>query len=58
MYLRDTTIIQNQHLNALQTALQELMDLIAALLEDVIVLCSMTDGSDDPDMHKYGDNID
>jgi hypothetical protein len=31
MYLKDMTIIQNQLLNALQAALQEVMDLIAVL---------------------------
>jgi hypothetical protein len=39
-------------------ALQEVMDLIAALPEDVIALCSMMDGSDNPDMHKYRDKMD
>jgi hypothetical protein len=58
MYLRVTAIIQNQHLDALQAALQEVMDLITAFPEDVIALCSMMDGSDDPDMHEYGDNTD
>jgi hypothetical protein len=58
MHLRDTTVIQNQHLNTLQAALQEVMHLITALPEEVIALCSMMDGSDDPDMHKYGDEVD
>jgi hypothetical protein len=31
MYLRDTAIIQHQHVHALLTALQEVMELIAAL---------------------------
>jgi hypothetical protein len=53
-----TTIIQNQPLNTLQAALQEVMDLITALPEEVIALCSMTDRSDDPYMHKYGDKMD
>jgi hypothetical protein len=50
MYLRDATIIQNQHLDTLQTASQEVLDLIKALPEDFIALYSMMDGSDDPDM--------
>ncbi len=53
--LRNTTIIQNQHLDALQAASQKVMDLIAALPEGVnIALCSIMDASDNPDMHKYG----
>jgi hypothetical protein len=35
MYLRDTAIIQHQHVDALLLALQEAMDLIAALPKDV-----------------------
>jgi hypothetical protein len=42
MYLRDTAIIQHQHVNALLAALQEVMDLIAALPKDVIALSTMT----------------
>jgi hypothetical protein len=57
MYLRDTTIIQYQHIDALQAASQEVMDFIAALPKDVIALCSMADGSDNPDIHKNGDNM-
>ena len=58
MYLRDTAITQNQHIDALHTASQEVMDLITALPEDIIALCSMLDGSDDPYMHEYGDDMD
>jgi hypothetical protein len=36
MYLRDTTQIQHQHLDALQAALQEVMDIIVALPKNVI----------------------
>jgi hypothetical protein len=57
MYLRDTTKIQSQHLDTLQAVSQEVMDLIAALLDKVIAMCTMTDGSDDLDMHKYADEI-
>jgi hypothetical protein len=36
MYLRDTAIIQHQHVDALLAALQEVMDLIADLPKDVL----------------------
>jgi hypothetical protein len=52
MYLRDTAIIQHQHVDALLPAMQEVMDLIAALPKDVIALSTMMEGTDDPDMHK------
>jgi hypothetical protein len=58
MYLRDTAIIQHQHVDALLVALQEVMALIAALPEDVIALSTMTEGTDDPDMHEYADEMD
>ncbi len=53
MYLRDTAIIQHQHV-----ASQEVMDLIAALPKDVITLSTMTEGMNDPDMHEYADEMD
>jgi hypothetical protein len=58
MYLRDTAIIQNQHVDALLAALQEVMDLISALPTGVITLSTMTEGMDDPNMHKYADEMD
>jgi hypothetical protein len=58
MYLRDTAIIQHQHVGALLAALQEVMDLIAALPTDIIALSTMTEGMDNPDMHKYADEMD
>ncbi len=58
MYLRDTVIIQHQHVNALLADSQEVMDLIATLPEDVIALFTMTQGTDDPDMHEYADEMD
>ncbi len=58
MYLRDTAIIQHQHVDALLAALQEVMDLIAALPKDVIALSTMTEGMDNPDMHEYADEMD
>ncbi len=58
MYLRDTAIIQHQHDDALLADLQEVMDLIAALPKDGIALSTMTEGTDDPYMHKYTDKMD
>ena len=58
MYLRDKPIIQHQHVDALLAALQEVMDLIAALPKDVIALSTMMEGMNDPDMHEYADEID
>jgi hypothetical protein len=58
MYLRDTAIIQYQHVDALLAALQEVMDLIAAFPTNVIALSTMTEGMDDLDMHKYTDKMD
>ncbi len=57
MYLRDTAIIQHQQ-DALLAALQEVMDLIAALSKDLIPLSTMAEGMDDPEMHKYADEMD
>jgi hypothetical protein len=56
--LRDTTIIQHQHVDALLAALQVVLDLIAALPKGLIALSTMTEGTDDPDMHEYADKID
>jgi hypothetical protein len=58
MYLRNTAIIYHQHVNALLAALQEVMDLIVALPKDVIALSTMTEGTDNPDMHKYAGEMD
>ncbi len=58
MYLRNTAIIQHQHGDALLAALQEVIDLIAALPNDVIALSTMTEGTDDLDMHEYADEMD
>jgi hypothetical protein len=58
MYLWDTAIIQHQHNNELLAASQELMDLIVALPKDVIALSTMTDGTNDPHMHKYAEEMD
>ncbi len=58
MYLRDTAIIQHQYVDTLLAALLEVMDLIAALPKDVIALSTMAEGTDDPDMHEYADEMD
>ncbi len=58
MYLRDTAIIQHQHVDALLAALQQVMDLMAALPMDGIALSTMMEGMDDPDMHEYADKMD
>jgi hypothetical protein len=58
VYLRDTAIIQHQHVDALLAASQEVMELNAALPKDVIALSTMMEGTEDPDMHKYADKMD
>jgi hypothetical protein len=59
MYLRDTAVIQHQHVNALRLASQAGMDLLSALPEDVIALSStMTNVLDDPLMQEYADEED
>ncbi len=59
MYLRDTLAIQLQHVDALRETSREVMDLINALPADAIALSiSMTDGTTDPDMNEYADEMD
>jgi hypothetical protein len=58
MYLRDTAIIQHQHVDALLAALQDVMDLIVALPKVAIALSTMTEGTDNPDIPKYADVMD
>jgi hypothetical protein len=58
MYQRDTAIIQHQHVDALLAALQEVMELIAALPKDVISLSTLMEGTEDMDMYKYADKMD
>ena len=59
MYLRDTAVIQHQHVDALHLASQAVMDLLSALPEDVIALSrTMTDVSIDPQMQEYADEED
>ncbi len=57
IYLRDTAIIQHQHVDVLLAASQEVMDLFAALPKDIIAMSTMTEGTDNPDMHKYADKM-
>ena len=59
MYLRDTLAIQLQHVDELREASREVMDRINALPADVIALSiSMTNGTIDPDMNEYADEMD
>ena len=58
MYLRDTLVVQHQHINALRAASQEVLDLLAALPENIIALSTMTDGMADPHMSEYADKMD
>ncbi len=59
MYLQDTLAIQLQHVDALREASREIMDLISALPADVIALSiSMTDGTTNPDMNEYAEEMD
>ena len=58
MYLRDTSVIQHQHVNALRAASQEVLELISALPADVITLSTMTDSTADPNMSEYADEMD
>jgi hypothetical protein len=58
MYLRDTAIIQHQHVNASIAASQEVVDQIAALPKDAFAMSTMMEGTDNPDMNKYGDKMD
>ncbi len=58
MYLRDTSVIQHQHVDALQAVSQEMLDLILALPEDVIALSTMTDGMANSNVSKYADEMD
>jgi hypothetical protein len=56
MHLRDTSVIQHQHVDALCTASQEVLDLIAALSMDVLTLSTtMANCTNDPDMREYVD---
>ncbi len=59
MYLHDTSVIQHQHVDALKTASQAVMDLLSALPDNVIALLStMTKVPDNPWMQDYADEED
>jgi hypothetical protein len=59
MYLRDTHIIQDQHCEALRALSKEVMDLISALLADILCLSTMSEGTGDEDnMGVYHDDMD
>jgi hypothetical protein len=58
MYLRDTSVIQQQHIDALQSASQEVLDSISALPEDVIALSMMTNGMADSNTSENADEMD
>ena len=58
MYLRDTRVIQDQHCEALRALSKEVMDLISALLADILCLSTMPQGSGvEDDMVEYHDDI-
>jgi hypothetical protein len=59
MYLHNTFIIQHQHMDALQTTFQAIIDLLSTLPEDIIALSStMNEVMDDPWMQDYADEED
>ncbi len=49
MYLRDTCVIQDQHLKALRASSKEVMDLISALPAGILHLSTMSEGTGDKD---------
>ena len=55
---RDTSVIQHQHVDALQSASQEVLNLISALPEDVIALSTTTDSMADSNASEYADEMD
>ncbi len=59
MYLRDTRVIQDQHREALRALSEEVMDLVSALLDDILCLSIMSEGTgDEDDMGVYHDDMD
>jgi hypothetical protein len=60
MYLRDTNVIQEKHLDILHAALQELIDLIGANTEALIseLPTGLTNVKLDDKMGKYEDDMD
>jgi len=60
MYLRDTDVIQDKHLDILQAALQEVIDLIGANTEALIseIATGLANVELDNEMGNYEDNMD
>jgi hypothetical protein len=60
MYLRDTNVIQDKHLDILQAALQEVIDLIKADTKAMIleIATDLTNVELDNEMGNYEDNVD
>ena len=60
MYLRDTNVIQDKHLDILQAALQEVIDLIGANTEALIseIATGLANVELDNEMGNYEDNMD
>ena len=58
MYLRDTGIIQDKHCNILQTASQEVIDIIVGSPANTHDLAGMSTRETDTTMGNYVDNMD
>ena len=60
MYLRDTNVIQDKHLDILQAASQEVIDLISANTEALILelATGLTNVALDDKMGDYDDDMD
>jgi len=60
MYLRDTDVIQDKHLNILQAASQEVIDLIGANTKALIseLATGLTNVELDDEMGEYEDDMD
>jgi hypothetical protein len=59
MYLRDMSIIQDQHHEALRASSKEVMDLISVLPADILCLSTMSEETGDKDdMGVYHDDMD
>ena len=60
MYLRDTNVIQDKHLDILRAALQEVIDLIGANTKALIseLATGLTNVNLDDEMGDYKDDMD
>ena len=60
MYLRDTNVIQDKHLDILQAALQEVIDLLSANTKALILelATGLTNVKLDGEMGKYEGDMD